>query len=126
MKNIKIFIVVLLTLGLASCAGFGQWKPEAQTALKSWSTWANEWVGGVIQNAPAIIAAVATRTGNTKEIKAANAAVTALQAALGAYHAVTSTTSQEGIIEAIAEVNATIGAIENTAAILGVKLPSSQ
>lgn len=115
-----MFVVVLAFTMICGCSTFGKWTPAAQTKLDTFGIWADQWVGGALQNAPLIIAAVSAFTGQTPEVKAALDAVTAAKATLGTYHAVVATgsgdpaTMQQALIDAINQVKVTIGAVQDT------------
>jgi hypothetical protein len=126
----KIICCVAVLFMLSGCASFGKWSPEVQTKLDAFGTWADLWVGGALNNAPLIIAAVSMYTGQTIEIVAAQAAVKAAQSALGSYHAIVATgsgdsaTAEATLIKALAKINETVGKIKDIAATLNVPLPA--
>jgi hypothetical protein len=125
-KRLLVVVLVLALILPFGCAAPLQWKPEAQTKLSDWGDWADKWIGGAIKNAPKIIAAVASITGDSKEIQAAAQAVTAANSALGSYHAIVAVgsgdaaTAQAELLSAIDHVKDTVGAIKETAEVLGV------
>ncbi|MHC1728567.1 MAG: hypothetical protein AB9866_21625 [Syntrophobacteraceae bacterium] len=116
---ILMFVLMTFVLfGCMACAGYGKWSPTSQVKLDKFGVWADEWVGGALQQAPMVIAAASAFTGQTPEITMAMEAVQAAKSTLGAYKAIVKTgsgdpdTAQASVLAALAEVNKTIGQVQ--------------
>lgn len=134
-KWVAAFVLVLALAGgcMCGCAKYGVWSDSAKASLTAFGLWADEWVGGMLKYAPAIIAKVAGVVGDDAvEIVAANDAVKAAQAALGSYHAVVDAglgaeaDAEQKVITALDKVSAAMGDVAKVAADLGVDLPLSE
>jgi uncharacterized protein YceK len=94
--------------------------------IQAFDTWADKYIGGVLQDAPAVVDAgisvINAATGNSAAtptmVTAANDAINAAQAAVSTLDAATAvatstpTTAQQAVLTAIGQVNSTIGAIQ--------------
>jgi hypothetical protein len=115
------FIVAALMIGLLSgCAGFGVWSSTAQKDIAAFDAWADEWVGGAVKEAPAILSAAAAVPGVSSTVLSdAAKAVAAAQGAVSVLDAVgtrasenTVQAAQAAVLSAIGTVNSTIGAVK--------------
>jgi hypothetical protein len=125
MKKIaKLLCCGVLALGVAAsgCASIGVWSSDAQKQIAEYVGWANQWIGGALKAAPAVLAEATTLFGaNNQGVKDANAALTAASGALEALNsaanagAVTNT-QQTNIQAACDAINKTVGAVQQAIA----------
>jgi len=132
MKKIKSFFAISCVVFLfAGCASFGVWSKTAQTDISAFQTWADQWIGGALAEAPALIQQAGAIPGiNPQIITNANAALTAASGALSALNALgtsaaanTAAVNEQAVVAAINNVNATVGAVKT---VLAGKQPAAQ
>ncbi len=124
MRVIAFCAAGLLLFGMSGCAGFGVWSATAQKDIAAFTAWADEWVGGAVAAAPAVIAAAAAIPGvsqtvladATKAVAAAQGAVKVLDSVATGASTNTAASAETAVLNAIGTVNTTIGAVKAASA----------
>jgi hypothetical protein len=117
-RRLAVVLLIPLFLACSGCAGLGVWSSTAQADITAFVAWANQYIGGVLQAAPAVIAEAGQLLGaNSKVVTDANAAVGAAGTALTALNtaaqsAQSTNTEQSNVQAAIQAVNTTVGAVQ--------------
>ncbi len=115
-KKIAIILVCLFCCG--GCASFGVWSSTAQTDITEFVAWANQWIGGAVAEAPAVISEASTLLGSSSKVVIdAKAALTVATAALAGLNTAAKTggdvnTAQANVQAAIDGINQTVGAVQ--------------
>ncbi len=119
-----IAIGLICFFGFCGCAGFGVWSTSAQTDIAKFQAWADQWIGGALTAAPAIIAAASSIPGvPAGDIAAANNALAAAKGAMSVLDTIGAEASANTVsaatgaaMSAIGQVNTTVGAVQATVA----------
>lgn len=109
---------MMAAMGLQGCAGIGVWSATAQQDITNFTVWANQWIGGALKAAPAIIDEASLLLGpNNQKVKDMQAAETAAQGVLAAWNAAAQTgqntaTAQQQVVTACSAINTAVSAVQ--------------
>lgn len=121
MKNFKSVIAISLVclFCCTGCASFDVFSSTVQADLTAFQQWADKWVGGVVAEAPALLAAVSPLVKNSTLVNDATAAIAAAQGAVSVVDAIgigananTAAATQASVVQAFNNVNSTIASVK--------------
>ena len=120
-KIMRRFIAILVVVGFcfAGCASFGVWNDKAAADIAKFQTYAAQFLAGVKQTAPALLAVASAIPQAAPYVPAASAAITALEAATAAASevgAASTSQSAQAVTAAQVSVSQAIGAVQATIA----------
>ena len=122
MRRALCILVLGIVIAMTGCAGIGVWSSTAQTDISNFVTWANQWVGGALQAAPAILTEASTLLGNNNQaVKDMSAATTAAAGVLSALNVsaqagTVTNTQQANVVAACASINQAVSAVKSAVA----------
>jgi hypothetical protein len=115
-----LLALALVATGVSGCAGIGVWSPQAKTDITKFTTWSDQYIGGALKSAPVVIAEASQLKGvPASDIAAANAALATAKGVMstidslgGAASGNTAAANEAAVLQAIANVNTTVGNVK--------------
>ena len=131
MRRALCILLLGIVIAMTGCAGIGVWSSTAQTDISNFVTWANQWVGGALQAAPAILTEASTLLGSNnqavKDMSAATTAAAGVPSALNvsAQAGTVTNTQQANVVAACSAINTAVSGVKAAVAQAQASAPAT-